>query len=604
MEMLRGAVGGAIPILPQNEIPLKVNIFNNAPLNNAAFIATYENIEWASPDDENYDIINYSTWDDTYAGYKLTFRVEQTVLLHSGFGTKEFIYVTNSVFDENGGIPFEIGKRYFIYGQYNNPQVTYGESDPLMLTSGECIFHPDGFEWLRMEYIQDFKYVGDDYVPTETIVEKEFDGRIQKFRCYSIEDLRVVYRPIESDLETFLTDNPDIEQWLKYAMISNASTYVRTTGQLDNIIFFNQKKAWVAEGREFTKKEMEEGSPVALIHSRFAEYNGLRVGNKITLDLYETKYHVDRGRFEDNITGINERDTFRGAVEVEIIGIYVAPDYGWEPYAIPINTIIIPDRAVPIARDRPPLPEKSNLTADIDFEYLWENYYDLDEAYIEEIGQLINDEDYFIWDSPHIIPALFAAVIQNGKMQEFMAEAREAGVGKYLLAYDQGYGAVQEPMLRLVETAQIMMIIALVLLAVIGLVLAVLTLRERHELGLFLSLGMKPARTVVQHTAGWLVLVIPALVIGAAVTVLSFNALSEYTLERVVAQDNYNDHFSSGSASESVTNQLTSRFESGGYAINIALSAGLQLMVYFIVVMAAGIVQTRRGAHKLLCHKE
>jgi hypothetical protein len=77
------------------------------------------------------------------------------------------------------------------------------------------------------------------------------------------------------------------------------SLYVLTTDRLGSILYFNQKKSWIQEGREFTEEELSGGSPVCIISETLAKYNQLSVGDVIPLTLYKTSFYIEGDTLHD-----------------------------------------------------------------------------------------------------------------------------------------------------------------------------------------------------------------------------------------------------------------------------------------------------------------
>ena len=102
--------------------------------------------------------------------------------------------------------------------------------------------------------------------------------------------------------------------------------------------------AGLIEGRFFDATDYAEGSNVCMVSAAYAQYNDYQLGDKLTLDLYDTGFYagdaIPRGPClpEDrmNVTG-----------EYEIVGIYSAPEFSLGEQLICADTILVPKKSVP-----------------------------------------------------------------------------------------------------------------------------------------------------------------------------------------------------------------------------------------------------------------
>lgn len=582
---LRGVLTDTAPVLASYVYNSTSNFIVDCCRDSAYFIATCVDIEWLPTTETGYDeetgdmLWYYYREDSTYDGYKLAFRIDDTLLLHESRGEKEILYATHGAFTLDGKIPFEVGKQYFIYGRYEDIGCVRKYPDK---PNFEMIPDPNGYEKIQLNAGLLFDGTDWEYEIDIGYEEKrmEIDGQPRKIRCFSDQAIAMLCVPYgsEAGMDAFWAQHPDLAAELEYAARSVSSAYVMTTGRLDSILYFNNNLARVAEGREFTKEELSDGAAVCLVGEHYAAYNGLAVGDTIKLDAYTSNFDKvpNYAWALSDHRGATADDAFVSAVEVEIIGIYTAPEFIYyrDVYGLDLNVIIIPDKAIPQSGEIIQLPEDAHTAA----------LKEVFAAYNSEYGR----------------PQSFSAIIDNDKLEAFKDAAREAGVYNYLLFYDQGYANIAKPMGQITASAGTMLLLAVGILLLGAAIAAILTLRDRHELGLCLSLGMKPRRALVSYVAGWLALLIPAMLVCAAVTACTFEPLSQYSMKQTVAQDDAGSGLSSGGASSSLQDEMVSR----GYTADIALFAGLQGVLYLAVVTCMGAVYLRRGALALIRKKE
>lgn len=129
------------------------------------------------------------------------------------------------------------------------------------------------------------------------------------------------------------TAAPDDAQWLEHAVKlaedNNRGLRLFLTGDLRSIQWFHSGRAYLTSGRSFTKNELDSGARVCIISQELAAYNGLSVGDTISLSAYEAQMQVSTSAHRDSHS---ERFAFIDTMEqvgadatYEIIGLYSAP---------------------------------------------------------------------------------------------------------------------------------------------------------------------------------------------------------------------------------------------------------------------------------------
>lgn len=118
---------------------------------------------------------------------------------------------------------------------------------------------------------------------------------------------------------------------------------------------FHDGDAVLAEGRGIGQAEYESGAKVCLVSQKFAQFNGLQVGDNLPLDFYFADYKYPLCEVASEYGGLmmealdddgNPLDAFQKS-EYEIIGIYSYPvTLTSDPHSFAANQIFVPDRSV------------------------------------------------------------------------------------------------------------------------------------------------------------------------------------------------------------------------------------------------------------------
>lgn len=178
--------------------------------------------------------------------------------------------------------------------------------------------------------------------------------------CYCFpEDALPFYAEYTGDWEDFL-NSEDGAVWrdtiIPWTKLNQDSAAVVLTDDLNSIYNFNAGIASIMDGRAFTQEEYENGGSVCLVSSGFAMYNGLSVGDTVSLDYYHTKvvegYLYTDGILRSDVDSVFQRETLcpedRIGVEKEytIVGIYSAPEFSAGQYNFSADTIFVPKASV------------------------------------------------------------------------------------------------------------------------------------------------------------------------------------------------------------------------------------------------------------------
>jgi hypothetical protein len=298
-----------------------------------------------------------------------------------------------------------------------------------------------------------------------------------------------------------LTDalQSEIDRILEMGNKSVNSFIVMTTGRLESYFRFNQNRARITEGRDFTEAELETGARVAVVNNLT---EGVEVGDIITLQIYETTPFTVP--FQQEIDGpiIGLWNIIRPyspvslasePIEFEIIGKFVTPSEDESDHAIAPNAIIIPDNSVAefpfIAPEMTDTLRRSLHEQEISFDE-W------------ILGQLPPMEDFSRSDGFRRMPIFNTIIVPNGETEAF-ADAVNAILPEYAAffrIYDQGFSSVRDALDNLLRSATMILVLCIAGWVVAALVFCLFYVRRKgKEMGLLYALGV--SRT---HRFRWL----------------------------------------------------------------------------------------------------
>ena len=147
------------------------------------------------------------------------------------------------------------------------------------------------------------------------------------------------------------------EEIIPWTKVNQNSAAVVLTDNLYSSYNFNTGAASILEGRAFTQAEYDAGALVCLVSAGFAQYNGLAVGDEITMDFYDTEIaRADvsvRGMMASTLDYYYQRLSLTPENRLDltqtytIVGIYTAPEFALGQYNFTAETIFVPQASVP-----------------------------------------------------------------------------------------------------------------------------------------------------------------------------------------------------------------------------------------------------------------
>ena len=189
------------------------------------------------------------------------------------------------------------------------------------------------------------------------------------------------------------------------------SVKVLATDSVESLAPFCVRQDQLLEGRFYTPEEAQAGARVCLVSAKWAEKNGVKVGDTIPISIYAPKYDVSQfvapsdqpglhppktdEAYMDWFPSYSEDDTGSGG-DYEIIGVYSCPPPEYGSLRFDPDTVILPKSTVE------------------------------------------NAEQYVTEEMTHY-PLLNPWLLPNGTQEELEAWLTERGLGGNFLYFDYGY---------------------------------------------------------------------------------------------------------------------------------------------------------------------
>lgn len=439
--------------------------------------------------------------------------------------------------NQDGSIPFEVGKTYLVRGFYKDYPIAELIDDEASKEKGKFViirkrveptdtfwsnyrefrFMPedDPLYWVNPFYTSDF-YSLDFYdveglfpgvgIPNFTLDDvRVSDNSVNPIRvgyCSVVpEGSLPFWAEYTGDWRDFL-ETPEGAVWrdeiIPMCELNHASAPVLLTDRAESLYQFNTGDVSILEGRSITPDEYAAGAEVCLVSAEYADLNGLAVGDSLHLDFYDPGYYVAEGTtysvfstsYGDVISRFPMQAGDRIGVEkdYEIVGIYTGPGFALGAQAIRPDTIFVPKASVPGA-----------------------------EAYEDPDTELLN-----------------SYILKNGSIDEFEAYMADQGMGKLFLYYDQGYEAaaaslavLQDNALRLLAVSTAVFVLTAALYVYLRCRMIAPVVRRMRLLGVSAA---QTRREMIETMALWTVV---AVLVGAAAGAALYgtvtrNIFSEY----------------------------------------------------------------------------
>ena len=202
--------------------------------------------------------------------------------------------------------------------------------------------------------------------------------------------------------------NKDI---IPLCQLNHESAAVILTDRITSMYAFNTGDASLLSGRFFTDEEYKKGVDVCIISAAYAELNGLRLGDTVQLDCYDSSFgEYNNGAMANSMFAEKDPGPYRQRYymtpddaigvckEYTVVGIYTGARFAFGAYQLNADTILIPKASVPDAQN-----------------------------YETRANSLLN-----------------TFVLKNGSTEEFEKYMEQQGLGGQFLYFDQDFSSMQE----------------------------------------------------------------------------------------------------------------------------------------------------------------
>lgn len=432
----------------------------------------------------------------TMKSYSYKFTVEERLCVPEASANElppidELSEVYSDVCREDGSPVFEEGKTYLIWGRLH----IWSQFQASFFSPGEKAL---GLFNFLCEY--ETQYENGVISADQKVVFAIKKGDIPMAVEYS------------GSVEEFLQseEGKPWQELIAAADRNHHSVKVLATDSVESLAPFCVRQDQLLEGRYYTPEEAQARAKVCLVSAKWAEKNGVKVGDTIPISIYAPKYDVvqfiapsdqignhppktDEAHM-DWFPSYPKDDTGSGG-DYEIIGVYSCPPPEYGSLRFDPDTVIIPKSTVEHA------------------------------------------EQYITEEMTHY-PLLNPWLLPNGSQEELEAWLTERGLGGNFLYFDYGYSIAADAIGQMADNGTRLLIAGLVAfvlaLALFCLLLRLLTARTIRSMRL---LGQNPAsvrRCFIRTIPFW---ALPGVLLGGLLSWVSFDWISRKLLSETVAFD-------------------------------------------------------------------
>jgi Predicted ABC-type transport system involved in lysophospholipase L1 biosynthesis, permease component len=406
--------------------------------------------------------------------------------------------IYGTLFTPNGEIPFQQGRTYLIYGFYHDYPVDTIKT-PTSVITGRIL--DSGRYFHLLDETRKFLHLTGTVV-TSPDFERIYDDALQVKRDY-MDDGTPYYYPNEEMLprwaeysgswEEFLAGNEGQvwrEEIIPLCHVNQSSATVILSDNVQSMYVFNTGIAGLIEGRFFDATDYAEGSNVCMVSAAYAQYNNYQLGDKLTLDLYDTGFYacdaIPRGPClpEDrmNVTG-----------EYEIVGIYSAPEFSLGEQLICADTILVPKKSVPGNESFGSIPVNRLMTS---------------------------------------------LILKNGTKEQLLAYMDRAGQKDAYLCFDQSFRAAEISLDAVLQNGRQLLWTGVAALIVASALAHFLTMRRFAPSAKTMRiLGIDRKVVTRQALGAFLTIDALAVILGAGLSAVLFSIITEKALARALAPD-------------------------------------------------------------------
>lgn len=351
--------------------------------------------------------------------YDATFSVEEIICLSDAYNTfhkPDSVHIYSDVRESNGAVPFEKGKAYLVFGQYQDYRV---------------VRSADGYDQVKNEnrYIVPFPEINSNFYGEPSSLELgSYNGLDYHFPVVGQLPWVCEYTGSVTDYLNSDAASTWREDIVPLCQLNYESAAVILTDRVESMYSFNTGDAALLSGRFFTDEEYINGDDVCVISAAYAEQNGLRLGDMIQLDYYDSGFgEYNNGATANSMLAAEDPGPYRqryymspdDAIGVcknyTVIGIYTGARFAFGAYQLNADTILVPKASVPNAQN-----------------------------YETRANSLLN-----------------TFVLKNGSAKEFEKYMEQQSLAGQFLYFDQDFSAMQESLEALETNAMRLMIVGI-----------------------------------------------------------------------------------------------------------------------------------------------
>ena len=351
--------------------------------------------------------------------YDATFSVEEIVCLSDAYNTfprPDSVHIYSDVRESNGAVPFEKGKTYLVFGQYQDHRV---------------VRSADGYDQVKNEnrYIVPFPEINSNFYGEPSSLELgSYNGLDYHFPAAGQLPWVCEYTGSVTDYLNSDAASTWREDIVPLCQLNYESAAVILTDRAESMYSFNTGDEALLSGRFFTGEEYTNGDDVCVISAAYAEQNGLRLGDMIQLDYYDSEFgEYNNGATANSMLAAEDPGPYRqryymsldDAIGVcknyTVIGIYTGARFAFGAYQLNADTILVPKASVPNAQN-----------------------------YETRANSLLN-----------------TFVLKNGSAKEFEKYMEQQNLAGQFLYFDQDFSSMQESLDALETNAMRLMMVGI-----------------------------------------------------------------------------------------------------------------------------------------------
>ena len=351
--------------------------------------------------------------------YDATFSVEEIICLSDAYNTfpkPDSVHIYSDVRESNGAVPFEKGKTYLVFGQYQDHRV---------------VRSADGYDQVKNEnrYIVPFPEINRNFYGEPSSLELgSYNGLDYHFPAAGQLPWVCEYTGSVTDYLNSDAASTWREDIVPLCQLNYESAAVILTDRAESMYSFNTGDEALLSGRFFTGEEYTNGDDVCVISAAYAEQNGLRLGDMIQLDYYDSGFgEYNNGATANSMLAAEDPGPYRqryymsldDAIGVcknyTVIGIYTGARFAFGAYQLNADTILVPKASVPNAQN-----------------------------YETRANSLLN-----------------TFVLKNGSAKEFEKYMEQQNLAGQFLYFDQDFSSMQESLDALETNAMRLMMVGI-----------------------------------------------------------------------------------------------------------------------------------------------